>query len=235
MRCWSRRSCCPASTSRLWPSPTTAREKDAAEAVARNARVAEEHALKVFDLNVTLNERIVDLLDGLDPAAIRRDGAAIHQRLKSMSGGYPQVAAASVFGPDGKLLATSCAFPVPDVSVATREDFGGLRNNRTLEQVSCIMIGRVAGETVFNTAVARRTPAGKFDSIVSIALRPLYFNAFYKEPLGDSSPSVSLGLTRADGEVLAWFRRVRPSECRSRPPRRCARRIAPAAAAASSR
>ncbi|KND62361.1 PAS/PAC domain [Candidatus Burkholderia verschuerenii] len=177
-----------------------ARETDAGNAVARNARVAEEHALKVFDLNVTLNERIVDLLDGLDAEGIRRQGASIHQRLKAMSGSYQQVSAASVFGPDGKLLATSRA----DITIATREDFSGLRNARTIEQVSRVMMGKVAGEQVFNTAVARRGPNGKFDGIVSIALRPSYFNAFYPELIGDA-PSVSLGLTRTDGEVLAWY------------------------------
>ncbi len=66
------------------------------------------------------------------------------------------------------------------------------------------MTGHVAGESVFNTAVARRTPAGKFDGMVSIAQRPAYFNAFYRELVGDS-PTVSLGLARADGEVLAWY------------------------------
>ncbi|SAK90112.1 hybrid sensor histidine kinase/response regulator [Caballeronia ptereochthonis] len=181
-----------------------ARVADASDLVARNARVAEEHALKVFDLNVTLNERIVDLLDGLDADAIRRDGAVIHQRLKTISGTYQQVAAASVFGPDGRLLATSRTYPTPDVSVANREDFGGMRAGRQMEQISRVMTSRVAGDQVFNTAVARRTPAGKFDGMVSIALRPSYFADFYRELIGDN-PSVSLGLSREDGEVLAWY------------------------------
>ncbi|WP_250527052.1 hybrid sensor histidine kinase/response regulator [Caballeronia sp. GAWG2-1] len=180
------------------------REALAAETVARNARVAEEHALKVFDLNVTLNERIVDLLDGLDDEPIRRDSRLIHDRLKMMSNNYQQVAAVSVFGADGKLLVTSRTWPTPDVSVATREDFGGMRDDRSIEQISRVMLGRVAGEQVFNTAVVRRTDKGKFNGIVSIALRPAYFNAFYRELLGDS-PTVSLGLARSDGEVLAWY------------------------------
>jgi signal transduction histidine kinase/CheY-like chemotaxis protein len=180
------------------------RVTDASEVVARNARVAEEHALKVFDLNVTLNERIVDLLDGLDANAIRRDGATLHQRLKGISGAYAQVAAASVFGPDGALLATSRTFPTPDISVADRQDFGGLRDGQQIEQISRVMTGRVAGEQVFNTAVARTTASGKFDGIVSIALRPSYFADFYRELIGDN-PSVTLGLARSDGEVLAWY------------------------------
>ncbi|SAK69065.1 periplasmic sensor hybrid histidine kinase [Caballeronia hypogeia] len=181
-----------------------ARVADASEFVARNARVAEEHALKVFDLNVTLNERIVDLLDGLNADAIRRDSDTIHRRLKGISGIYQQVAAASVFGPDGQLLATSRTYPTPDISVADRDDFKGLRSGQQMQLISRVMIGRVAGEPVFNTAVARRTPSGSFDGMVSIALRPNYFAAFYRELIGDN-PSISLGLARSDGEVLAWF------------------------------
>jgi len=180
------------------------RVASASETVARNARIAEEHALKVFDLNVTLNERIIDLLGDLDADAIRRDDAAIHQRMSQMTGSYSQVAAASVFGPDGKLLVTSRVWPTPEVNVDQRDDFAGLRNDKQLEQVSRVMLGRVANERVFNTAVARRTPDGQFAGIVSIALRPAYFNAFYHELLGDSM-TVSLGLARADGEVLAWY------------------------------
>ncbi|WP_244816669.1 hybrid sensor histidine kinase/response regulator [Caballeronia sp. Lep1P3] len=181
-----------------------ARETTAAEAVARNARVAEEHALKVFDLNVTLNERIVDLLADLDTDAIRDTDALLHERLARMIGSYPQVAAASVFGADGKLLVTSRAWPTPDISVGQREDFAGLRDDPREERISRVMIGSVAGERVFNTAVLRRTPEGRFAGMVSIALRPSYFNAFYRELLGDSA-TVSLGLARADGEVLAWY------------------------------
>ncbi|WP_250453924.1 hybrid sensor histidine kinase/response regulator [Caballeronia sp. ATUFL_M2_KS44] len=181
-----------------------AREAAASDTVARDARVAEEHALKVFDLNVTLNERIVDLLDDLDPNAIHRQDVIIHERIAEMIGAYPQVAAASVFGPDGQLLATSRAWPTPDITVGDRDDFIGLKNSKDTEQISRVMIGSVAKERVFNTAVARRATDGRFTGMVSIALRPAYFNAFYRELLGDN-PTISLGLARADGEVLAWY------------------------------
>ncbi|WP_250535634.1 hybrid sensor histidine kinase/response regulator [Caballeronia sp. AZ10_KS36] len=181
-----------------------ARVASASEAVARNARIAEEHALKVFDLNVTLNERIVDLLDDLDADAIRRQDGVVHTRLSQLIGSYHQVSAASVFGPDGRLLATSRAWPTPDVTASGREDFAGVRADSRLAQISRLMLGKIAGERVFNTAVARKTPDGRFAGMVSIALRPSYFNDFYRELLGDNS-TVSLGLARADGEVLAWY------------------------------
>lgn len=194
-------------TAMSW-SDLKAREADAAEIAERNAHVAEEHALKVFDMNQTLNARVIDLIDGLDDATLRSNEASIHQKLKSMGGGYPQVAAVSIIGADGRLIATSRVFPTPDVSIETREDFIAVRDHPAIENVSSVMQGKVVGESVFNTAVPRKTPDGKFAGIVSIALRPSYFAGFYRELLGDNT-SVSLGLTRADGAVLAWYP-VRP-------------------------
>ncbi len=57
--------------------------------------------------------------------------------------------------------------------------------------------------------VARRAADGSFAGIVSVALRPSYFDAFYRELLGgsDSTP-MAIGLTRADGAMLAQYPRA---------------------------
>ena len=188
------------------------READATDMTLRTVRVAEEHALKVFDMNETLDTRIVDLTEGLGDDGIRAREAAIHQKLRTMGGGYPQVAAVSIFGRDGALLVTSRFYPAPPVSIGDRDDFVGLREGRDLEHVSKVMSGHVAGEQVFNTGVERRAPDGTFAGVVSVALRPSYFDAFYRELLGgtDGLP-MTMPLVRTDGAVLAHYPR-RPGE-----------------------
>lgn len=57
------------------------READATDMTLRTVRVAEEHALKVFDMNETLDTRIVDLTEGLDDDGIRARAAVIHLSL----------------------------------------------------------------------------------------------------------------------------------------------------------
>jgi signal transduction histidine kinase/CheY-like chemotaxis protein len=185
-------------------SDLKAREAEAAEMVDRNAHVAEEHALKVFDMNETLNARVIDLIEGVDDDTLRGEELDIHNKLVAMGGGYPQMASVSIIGADGRLIATSRIYPAPDVSIETRDDFVGIRDNKMFESVSRVMFGKVAGETVFNTAVPRKNSDGRFAGIVTIALRPGYFGAFYRELLGEHS-TVSLGLTRTDGAVLAWY------------------------------
>ncbi|WP_144155882.1 hybrid sensor histidine kinase/response regulator [Paraburkholderia sp. BCC1885] len=186
-------------------SDLRAREADATDLTLRTVRVAEEHALKVFDMNEALDARVVDLVQGLDGDGIRARGREIHEKLRVMGGGYPQVAAVSIFGQDGTLLASSRFFPVPPISIASRDDFTGIRDGKVLEHVSRDMVGQVAGENVFNTGVARRDADGGFAGVVSVALRPGYFNAFYQDLLGGAGTPMTISLTRADGAVLAHY------------------------------
>jgi signal transduction histidine kinase/CheY-like chemotaxis protein len=182
-----------------------AREADATDLTLRTVRVAEEHALKVFDMNEVLDARVVDLVQGLDDDGIRGREAEIHEKLRTMGGGYPQVAAVSIFGKNGLLLASSRFYPTPPVSIAQRDDFTGIRDGKVLEHVSRDMMGQVAGGRVFNTGVPRRDADGSFAGVVSVALRPDYFSDFYHELLGAHDSPMTMTLSRADGAVLAHY------------------------------
>ncbi|HEY3600028.1 MAG TPA: ATP-binding protein [Paraburkholderia sp.] len=188
-----------------------AREAEATDVTLRTVRVTEEHALKVFDMNEALDARVVDLVQGLDDAGIRAREAAIHDKLQQMGGGYPQVASVSIFSSSGALLASSRLFPAPPLSIAERDDFIGIRDGKIIEHVSKVMAGSVPGEAVFNTGVARRGPGDAFAGIVSVALRPGYFSAFYRDLLGGHNAPMTLGITRADGAVLANYPPSRPA------------------------
>ncbi|SEE97350.1 Signal transduction histidine kinase [Burkholderia sp. WP9] len=200
------------------------REAEATDMTLRTVRVAEEHALKVFDMNETLNSRIVDLTSGLDDNGIRAREAAIHEKLRVMGGGYPQVAAVSIFGRDGALLVSSRYLPSPAISIGEREDFKGIRDGKSLEHVSKVMTGHVAGEQVFNMGVERTGADGSFDGVVSVALRPSYFDAFYRELLGGNGSgngtAMTMSLVRVDGAMLAHYPRAprEPSAMASQTP-----------------
>jgi signal transduction histidine kinase/CheY-like chemotaxis protein len=180
------------------------READATDSTMRTVRVAEEHALKVFDMNEALDARIVDLVEGLDDEGIRANAGKIHTKLDAIGGGYPQIAAVSIFGRNGDLLASSHHGPLPPISIAQRDDFVGIRDGRVIDHVSRVMTSKVLPQTVFNMGVARRDADGAFAGIVSVALRPKYFSSFYRDLLGAGSP-MSMGLIRSDGAILAFY------------------------------
>ncbi|WP_206957557.1 hybrid sensor histidine kinase/response regulator [Trinickia acidisoli] len=198
------------------------RVASATDATIRTVRIAEEHALKVFDLNETLDARVDDLVRGLGNEAISAHEAEIHNKLQNIGGGYPQVASVSIFGPEGLLLANSRYYPAPHASIAARDDFVGIRGGHILEHVSKVMVWHAgSGEAVFNTGIARHSPNGAFAGLVSVALRRSYFESFYRELLGPERGAMTMMLTRTDGAVLASY-----------PPRPESAEVAPQFAAA---
>ncbi|SMF99016.1 two-component hybrid sensor and regulator [Burkholderia singularis] len=184
------------------------REATARDVTMRTVRVAEEHALKVFDLSETLDARIVDLVQDLDDNAIRNAEADIHDALNTIGGGYPQVASVSIFGASGMLLANSLYYPAPYASIANRDDFVGIRDGKVTEHISRVMPGPARAPSsgpVFNTGVARRHSDGTFAGMVSIALKASYFVAFYRDLLGGADTPMTMSLTRSNDEVLVSY------------------------------
>ncbi|CDY75388.1 FOG: PAS/PAC domain [Caballeronia glathei] len=174
------------------------------EMVERMTRVADEHALKVMDLNQQLETRIVDLLADNDDANIRSREDTLHRTLDEIGGGYPQVAAISLFGVDGDLLASSRYFPSPHVSIAERDDFRSARAIAPITYFSQPLRGRVGQSDVFTTTMGRLSLGGRFLGVVSIALKRDYFSNFYRELTG-GDPALTIGLYRRDGGVLVRY------------------------------
>ncbi|MFP3646181.1 ATP-binding protein [Paraburkholderia sp. SIMBA_054] len=184
------------------------RFNEAADASDRMARVAEEQALKVMDLNTELASRVEELLDDMTDGQVSQNEAAVHGKLNSIAGNFPQVVAISAFGESGTLLASSRYFPVPQVNVGTRADFVAAKHYRPEPYVSLPMAASISGTSVFNTAKARSASDGRFLGIVSIALRRDYFFGFYQKLLQNDEEGF-IGLYRADGALLASYPNVR--------------------------
>jgi signal transduction histidine kinase/CheY-like chemotaxis protein len=179
------------------------RKREASYATSRVARIAEEHAIKVFDLNQGLDERVIDLLGNASDDDIRQHQQILHDRLVTMSRGYPQVASVSVLDGQGSLLVNSVAFPAPNVPLAGRIDFPALLRSSTME-VSPLMIGLLSKRPVFNTSIAKRSARGELTGVVSVALKADYFYDFYKELVGNER-SMTVGLVRENGALLAHY------------------------------
>jgi signal transduction histidine kinase/CheY-like chemotaxis protein len=180
------------------------RYTDAADLSERLSRVADEHALKVLDLNQQLEARIVDLLGDSDDAGITSREEPLHRTLDDMSGTLAQVAAISVFGANGVLLANSRYYPAPPVSIAERDDFVSARAVAPVAYFSLPLRGKVAQSDVFTTTMGRIGNNGKFLGVVSIALKRSYFTDFYRE-LAAGDPAVIIGLYRRDGGILVRY------------------------------
>ena len=179
------------------------RKREASYATSRVARIAEEHAIKVFDLNQGLDERVVDLLGNASDNDIRQHQQALHDRLVTMSRGYPQVASVSVLDGQGSLLVNTIAYPAPNVPMRERIGLPALRRSSAME-VSPLMLGLLSKRPVFNTSIAKRNADGELTGVVSVALKADYFYDFYKELVGNER-SMTVGLVRENGALLAHY------------------------------
>ncbi|MGY6127078.1 PDC sensor domain-containing protein (plasmid) [Paraburkholderia strydomiana] len=182
---------------------------DSSDIVDRLTRVAQEHALKIADMNHEIETRIVELLDTDTDGEVRRHEGPVHSRLTTIAADYPQLAAISVFGTHGDLLASSRFFPVPPISIAGREDFRGALASAPAPYFSRPLSGKVMQSDIFTTNMARVGKDGALLGVVSIALKRQYFSEFYAD-LTNSNPALLVGLYRQDGTILARLPDVGP-------------------------
>ncbi|MGI4860456.1 MAG: response regulator [Janthinobacterium lividum] len=171
----------------------------------RTARAAEEHALKVLQLNEALEQQVIDYLDGFhDDRDVTRREASIHARLRAMALHIPSVVSIYIVDARGMMVASSVVYPVPPLSLAPQGYFRGAKAGRVQDKVSPLFVGVISHEWLFNTIERRTRADGAFDGVVSIALRPRYFTAFYRDTAG-LTPPWRLRLSRTDGAVLAEY------------------------------
>ncbi|WP_425605982.1 ATP-binding protein [Paraburkholderia sejongensis] len=187
---------------------------DANDMIDRLARVADEQAVKVLDLNRQMASRIIDLLGNADDAQIRAREGELHARLREIGGDFPQVASIGLLGANGDLLASSLTYPAPTISIAQREDFLAAKAVRPQPYFSLPMFGPLSKTDVFTTTTGRSGADGQFLGVVSVALRNEYFARFYRD-LTNQDPSLTLALYRQDGSLLvrypAWPQGARPA------------------------
>jgi signal transduction histidine kinase len=178
------------------------RVSEAVDIADRVARVADEQAVKVLDLNHEMAGRIVEMLGDSDDAQIRANERAVHERLSTIGGSFAQVAAITLIGESGEVLASSTIFPVPrGVSIADRDDFNSARAIRPVPYFSLPLRSAVTQTDIFTTNIGRSASNGRFLGVVSIGLRRGYFSDFYRD-LGNGGPEITVALYRRDGGIL---------------------------------
>jgi len=168
--------------------------------VDRTARILQEHAIKVFETDRLIIGQVKALLKKLDWSD-EQSLADFYETLKSLQEGLDQVAAITIVGKDGSMLASSKTYPIDHTaSFADLDWFQSLKksNNDDL-YISRSDTGHQSNQQVINVA-ARISQRGQFDGAIAISIERSYFDNFYVavEPEYD----FSVTLLRSDGEIL---------------------------------
>ena len=165
------------------------------------SRVAQEHALKMLDMNAALVARTMDLLGNKTRDEIRQREPQIHRRLEAMVAGYPQIASLSVFGQAGDLIASSRYSPPPAAAIADRGGFHASSPWYPYPYISLPQYRRIDGETVLVSSVARASDGSWREGVISVALRRKYLIDFYAHIIADK-PGYIVSLYRREGAAL---------------------------------
>jgi two-component system NtrC family sensor kinase len=181
-------------------------ERVSDERIDRSLDILHEHALKVLQTIERTFAEIDEIVRGMSDEDLRMNEGALHDRLKNISNELPLLQGIAIMDRDGHPLVSSGAMPVPkDVSFADRDYFKAQVSKNVGTYVSSVHRPRMGGidDYFFALSQRRRSNDGKFNGIISIAVYPSYFEAFYAK-MGSTEGSY-FGMARADGGFLARY------------------------------
>ena len=177
---------------------------EAASRLKIEVRIAEEQALKLFESNEMMLQRLLDLTKKQSDDQLLSRGAELQLELKRMASGHPQVQLLLIQGADSRAIANSSEIPPSrQVDYSDREWYRVARSGSgppvfvTEQNVS-----RLTGERFFDMSRRRILSDGGFGGTVHVSLRPEYLSNFYAE-LAKAEPGLKLFIARDDGKILA--------------------------------
>jgi signal transduction histidine kinase/CheY-like chemotaxis protein len=162
----------------------------------RALRIAQEHAQKVFDINDAVLERVLDSIGDDDDASLPQRERPLHDRLRAIAGTRAQIDEIRVLAADGRLLATSRAYPARAAAASGTVRPGTVGVPPDDPYVSAPFDGGL-----FETGRGRLRSDGSVAGSVSIALRREYFERFHGDLVADE-PGLAVTMLRADGTIL---------------------------------
>src|SRR6185503_3873395 len=137
--------------------------RDARMRLDRGARIAQEHALKLFETNEMLLQRMLDMLGNASDAELLARSDEIHQRLRRMSTDLPQVQGLFIHGADSRSLGNSRVNPPPrQIDYGDREWYRAHRAGGDGVFITDAIVSRSTGEQAFDISRRRMFDDGTF-------------------------------------------------------------------------
>jgi len=173
--------------------------EEADRQLSRTTDAVHEHALKVFETNELILDRIAERFGDLDWDQIEAS-AAVHRYLVQLAQTVPHVAAMGFIAPDLRIANANLDKP----GMARHHDFLPMhRANADDLFISELSIGNLTGQPQFLVTRykpnAEHTPDG---NMIFVSIRPEYFQKFYAEGFGHD---YAISIIRADGVILARY------------------------------
>jgi signal transduction histidine kinase/CheY-like chemotaxis protein len=168
----------------------------------RALRIAQEHALKIFQTNEIILDRVNDAVGRDDNATLQKRERALYQQFGALSRDKAQTQSIWLWDDKGQPLASDRIYPVPqELSVSDRDYFQWHQSRRGSLYLSERGVGRATGTPFIDMSRGRYRPDTGFAGVTSVNLSPTYFESFHKE-LATEEPGMLITMLREDGAVL---------------------------------
>ncbi len=182
---------------------TLERAKDQVEAMAL---LLEQHADRAFDTGDKVVQAIVELAGSTrfdDAASVER----LHNQMRRLAAGSPQIASTWILGPTGGHVAESWAYPASATSnFAFREYFQTHLKGEAGLHIGTFGVGGDQQRPRFTLSRPIVRPDGSFGGVVVVAVLGEYFEKVYR--MTDLGPGGYLCLVTESGALLAeWPQR----------------------------
>jgi two-component system, NtrC family, sensor kinase len=174
------------------------------ERIVRSLDAMQEQALRVFQTVDRTFAEVNEITRGMSDEDIRAAQPNLYTRLRMIVSTMPQIHAVLIVGRGGLPLATSVVATVPDnLKFDDRDYFRAQLSSHTGTFVSDTKTARLPGITgdYFSLSHRLESTDGSFNGVISIAVRPQYFEDFYQ--MIGQRPGSFFALYRADGSYLA--------------------------------
>jgi two-component system, NtrC family, sensor kinase len=177
------------------------------ERVHRSLDVMQEQALKVFQTVDRTFAEVNEIVRGMSNEDIRVDEPRLHERLARIVATMPQLHAILLVGRNGRPMAASSLSAVPEnVLLNDRDYFQAQLERDAGTYVSDMRSPRLPGigtSDFFDLSHRLESSDSSFNGVIGIAVRPSYFEEFYK--LIGATGGSFYALVRSDGAYLARY------------------------------
>lgn len=184
---------------------------DASGFAMRSSRIIEEQALKVFELNEVIRERVLQSIHDTQLHDGTLTGSAFTARLRDIAAPFDHLAAVSVYDASGQLVVTNDPYLGVPRSLAQTDAFRNAARWSQGDYITEAMPLRGHRDRIFNVVTPRHFSDGSFAGVIALSVRSSYFEDFYRELVTGSHIS-QLALMRNNGTWLARYPPLAPGD-----------------------
>ena len=178
--------------------------RQAEERIARTLDLLYVTVRAAFETDFLIAANVRELIDDRSNAQIRADEQALHDSLRRLVEGLPQIQNVWVLDEEGRPLVSAKLHPVPPgLAAADRAYFLAHRDDRVHRGVSEALRGRLTDVPFFQYSERRQRPDGSFSGVIAVPTDANYFVRLFSQ--ASDSRNFTASIVRADGEILVRY------------------------------